>query len=388
MMKRTALLLVFLAGLSWGAKQRPGAVFLMIWPGARPTAIGGAFTAIADDASASYYNPGGLGLQENINLSLMHVNWLPGLVPDPDESMYYEYLGISAPFKNVGTFAFNGIYLTTGKMVAQTPDGSVIGTYTPFDLAFSLSYGREVIPKLSVGGGLKLIYSLLVPDYILEQLGMSAGGTALTWAVDAGVIYEPITNLRIGANLQNIGPNISYSVNPDDKGDPLPRMLRLGASYKPLSIMSSDTTQEQFEIVGLTITGDLTKVLVGMFPYDDPIQDTISFFRELGYEIGDTWRGMGLEISIFKEILSLRVGYFIDRTGARGGFLVEDEDGSEEHVALFPFLFSSNDYKLVRPGITYGIGVKYAGFQLDFGSDELIYDFETANRKFSITYTF
>jgi hypothetical protein len=382
MLKRTALLLVLVSGLAWGAGRRPGAVFLMIWPGSRPTALGGSFTAIADDASAAYYNPAGLGFQQGINLSLMHVNWLPELSPD----MYYEYLAVGAPFKGIGTFAFNGIYLTTGKMQAQYPDGSLLAEYTPFDLAFTLSYGRELTPKVAVGGGTKIIYSLLVPDWILERLGISGSGSALSWAVDAGVFYKPIKNLQLGAALQNLGPPISFSS--DAEKDPLPLMLRLGASYKPLSIISPDTTKERFEIVGLRITGDLTKVMVGMFPYDTPEADSIPFFQELGYELEDTWRGLGLELSVFKEILTLRAGYFFDKNGARGGFLVENETGSQEHLGLFPFLFGSSEGKLKRVGVTFGGGIKYKGFQLDVGIDEMIYDFETANRKFSLSYTF
>jgi len=37
-----------------------GAIFLMIRPGARPSGMGSAFCAIADDATATYYNPAGL----------------------------------------------------------------------------------------------------------------------------------------------------------------------------------------------------------------------------------------------------------------------------------------------------------------------------------------
>ncbi|MBD3286709.1 hypothetical protein GF359_08895, partial [candidate division WOR-3 bacterium] len=125
MIKRITLLLVLTAGLLPAAK-RPGAVFLMIWPGSRPTALGGAYTAIADDASAAYYNPGGLGFQKDINMSLMHVNWLPGLY----EGMYYEYLAVSSPFKKIGTFAFNGVYLTTGETPVTDANGNVITTYT------------------------------------------------------------------------------------------------------------------------------------------------------------------------------------------------------------------------------------------------------------------
>jgi hypothetical protein len=354
----------------------------MIWPGSRPTALGGSFSAIADDASAAYYNPAGLGFQKNIVISGSHVNWLPGLAED----MYYEYLAVSAPFTKVGTFAFNGVYLTTGETIVQDENGTVIGTYTTFDFSLGLAYGRELTPTFSVGGGLKLVYSFLAPEWVLDRLGIDAEGSALTWATDAGVLYRPFRRLYLGAALQNLGPPISFSSEPGGR-DPLPLMLRLGVSYKPLSILSKNTAQEQFEIVGLRLTGDITKVLIGMFPYDTPEADSIPFFRELGYEIEDSWRSLGMEVSIYREILTLRVGYFFDKNGARGGFVLE-EDNSTEHVGLFPFLFGKQEGTLEKVGITFGAGIKYAGFQLDVGVDELIYDFPTANRKFSLTYTF
>jgi hypothetical protein len=43
-----------------GAISEGGAIFLMIRPGARPSGMGSAFCAIADDATATYYNPAGM----------------------------------------------------------------------------------------------------------------------------------------------------------------------------------------------------------------------------------------------------------------------------------------------------------------------------------------
>lgn len=47
----------------------------MILPGARAQALGGAFTAVADDASASWYNPGGFGQLKSPGFSLTVNNY-------------------------------------------------------------------------------------------------------------------------------------------------------------------------------------------------------------------------------------------------------------------------------------------------------------------------
>ncbi len=55
----TSILLAILAVPSWGISEG-GAVFLMIRPGARASGMGSAFCAVADDATATYFNPAGL----------------------------------------------------------------------------------------------------------------------------------------------------------------------------------------------------------------------------------------------------------------------------------------------------------------------------------------
>ncbi|UCG91560.1 MAG: hypothetical protein JSV97_10835, partial [candidate division WOR-3 bacterium] len=56
--RNIVLLTVMLVGLG-SAAQRPGATFLLIPPGAQATAMAYAYTALADDASANYYNVAG-----------------------------------------------------------------------------------------------------------------------------------------------------------------------------------------------------------------------------------------------------------------------------------------------------------------------------------------
>ena len=54
------LLLLLLSLNAEAATLNSGAAFLKIGTGARPEAMGGAYTALADDVSALHYNPAGL----------------------------------------------------------------------------------------------------------------------------------------------------------------------------------------------------------------------------------------------------------------------------------------------------------------------------------------
>src|SRR5512138_925327 len=76
------------------ASWNPGAMFLLVWPTARSTALAGAMTGLADDPDAACFNPGGLGFQQSLGGCLSGGKWLPGLYP----GMYYTYA--SAGFGN------------------------------------------------------------------------------------------------------------------------------------------------------------------------------------------------------------------------------------------------------------------------------------------------
>lgn len=320
-----------------GAAQRPGAVFLLIWPGARATAMAGAFSAITDDATACYYNQAGLAFMERQNITLQHAPWLSGL----HEGMYYEYAAYIKPLK-IGALGLNIIYLTTGPVDVIDPGGNPLGTYTTFDISGGLNYGFKIGPQLGCGAGWKFIYSYLVAPWVfgrLPELGIKSGGIGITYAFDAGILYKPFDLASLAAVLQNIGPNIGYTET--GESDPLPYTLRLGLKLQPANS----------KVIKILITGEITKVLVGMFADKDN-----TFFENLKYELKEAWKGAGLEINYF-DFVQLRGGYFYDYEGKRIGF-------------------------------TFGGGIKVGGFSIDVGVDEEMYDFSTTNRKFSLSYQF
>lgn len=313
-----------------GAASQAGAIFLAIYPGARPNGMGTCFTAIADDAMSTYYNDAGMAFQNKTDITLMHANWLTGLYPD----MYYEYIGIVHELKGIGKIGANLIYLTTGETEAVDPDGNTIGRFKSFDLSFKVSYAAKFYENLSFGIGGKIIYSYLVPRWILEKIygpQEKGGGSGSSWAIDASLLYKsPIEGLDVGASLQNIGPNIKYLES--GESDPLPRTLRIGVAYSPLRTKTNK----------LTIMGELTKILVGVT-------------RNVSDEWADTWRGIGIEYTL-SEFLSIRGGYFWDVIGE-------------------------------RVGPTFGGGIRFANLEFDIGVDSEIYDFPTDNYRFSLYYS-
>lgn len=369
------------------ASQNPGAVFLMIWPAARPTGLGGAFTALADDASSVYYNQGGMAFLDGTHATLMHSNWLPGLYP----GMYYEYAGLTHRLEGYGNVGVNIIYLTTGETEVVNDRGEYLGRYTTFDVAVAGGYGYSVMPNLGVGVAAKFIYSFLVPDWVwqaMPELGIDAGGTGITWALDAGALYKPFKSLNVGLAFANIGPNIAYTSS--GESDPLPRMMRLGLAYYPVNN----------DMIDVAIVPEVSKILVGMF-YDST--GTKTFGRKLQEETRDAWKSLGVEVGAIDlgalaaepgaavektgKLLKVRLGYFEDLTGQRGGIVLE-KDGQTYHYGLGDVLTRKGLGSFKSIGLCFGAGFQYAKFTFDLSMDQLIYDFPTSNYKFSFSYQF
>src|SRR4051812_23561970 len=107
-MKKAAFLLTlatlalnsFLADLAQAASYGEASDLFTIGAGARSMAMGGAFTAVADDASAPYFNPAGLAYLDEHQLMVMHA-------PLYFDSSY-NYLSSANPFGDKwGTLALS-----------------------------------------------------------------------------------------------------------------------------------------------------------------------------------------------------------------------------------------------------------------------------------------
>src|SRR5471032_349554 len=75
-----------------------GAAFLKIGPGARPVGMGEAFTGVADDIHAIYWNPAGLGTLKHAEITGMHMQYF--------QSIQYEFAAFAYPTADRGTWGF------------------------------------------------------------------------------------------------------------------------------------------------------------------------------------------------------------------------------------------------------------------------------------------
>ncbi len=184
-----------------------GAQFLKVGVGARPLAMGSAFSALADDANAINWNPGALGMVKERNATLSYNS----LFQDQNQG----FIAYAHPLQEgMGTLAAGLNYLMISNIEKRAGDTATPdSTFNNNNFALNFSYAKPIRESLSVGGSLK---------YIRETLD-SFSGNAM--AVDAGALYHtPIENLDAGFTMLNLGTKIGP--------DPLPLTFKGGLAYR------------------------------------------------------------------------------------------------------------------------------------------------------------
>src|SRR5689334_2985131 len=103
-----ATISLFMAMPAHAAAGSEAASFLDIPVGGGPAALGSAYTALASDAYAPTWNPGGLGFVDSTQLAGQHLDYL--------ESIHYEYLSFVHPLAKGRALGGAVQYLGSGDM--------------------------------------------------------------------------------------------------------------------------------------------------------------------------------------------------------------------------------------------------------------------------------
>ncbi len=196
--------------------------FLRMGVGPRAVGMGGAFTAVADDIYAMYWNPAGLSLLKYNEISSMYNRWL--LDGSNNENIHTGYIGYVYPYKDIGAIGVSINYLDSGAITKtiENPDGSyggTDGTFKATDMVVSVAYSYVFSNRFLLGANVKAICS--------KYMDESAQG----YAIDVGGLYKIfIPNLTMGICVQNIGTKMKFIE--EDYG--LPLNVKAGLAYKIL----------------------------------------------------------------------------------------------------------------------------------------------------------
>ncbi len=258
--------------------------FLKINIGARAVAMGGAFTGLADDESALYYNPAGIAGYERTRFIAGYHNYFVDLQSG--------FLGIIRPLNEKLSLGGYVSYLSYGEFTRTDESGTILGEFGGGDLLAAFSIAARRGYNLSLGGTVKLIYES-VDEY-------SASGIA----VDLGARYSRYRDrLAFGVAVQNLGTQMSSLGNEKDR---LPLTFRGGVAVRPRDLP-------------ITLAGDV------IVPVDNDVVIAVGgeywelrpFYVRLGWnsfgsnyrtsDSDDSWAGVGIGVGL--EVRNLLFSY-------------------------------------------------------------------------------
>ncbi len=178
--------------------------------GSRGFGMGGAFVAIADDATATYWNPAGLPQLNSLTFS--ETNWLLQDIP----GLNVNYFTGAIPISQVGTIS--GGWLLQYANLEQGEPGTALHTSSDwYEHAFSLAAGRELWKKLWIFENTSLGFSL--DRYVLNSGELNGAGTGF----DLGFLTRFPYGVRFGFTARSLGA--------DMMGDKIDPEYRMGLGY-------------------------------------------------------------------------------------------------------------------------------------------------------------
>lgn len=215
-----------------------GAQFLKIWVEPRGAAMGGAFSAVANDATSLYWNPAGIAWVNRPSLIFSDVEWFADIRNN--------FIGYVLPSK-VGDLGISLTVLSMGKEEITTL-GEPNGTgeeWGAMSMAFGLTYGRWFTKEFAFGLSTKYIY-----ETILDA-------TSSGFLFDFGTLLYPRVwgSFRGSFVISNFGPDLSFHSGPlieemfregwpsgiapidvelQSASSPPPLCLKFGLAYDPI----------------------------------------------------------------------------------------------------------------------------------------------------------
>ena len=272
--------------------------WLSIPVGPRASALGGAFTAIANDASSVFWNPAGIAYTTGGNVFLSQTNWIADINVNAAAASYEA--------GNIGIFSVNFSSVNWGTIHGTRRDDEAssgfveTGDFSPTNWGVGLAYARKISDRFAIGGNLKYVY---------ENLGSGLTGTMgegkmytarmNLMTLDIGTIYNTgFKDLRLAMSLQNFSQERQYR----EEKYPLPLTFKFGLAMDLVSLWMQQSEHK------------VTLAVDAIHPRD--YSERMCFGLEYGFKNMIFLRG-GYKANYDEQDLTLGAGlqYMIDNLG-------------------------------------------------------------------------
>lgn len=208
-----------------------GLAFLKIGVGARAAAMGEAYVAVAQDPTATYWNPSGIANAPDLEFHASHNEWI--------SDVRYEYLAAVQGMRGQA-LGVHVALLHMGELEGRDDTGQFTESFRAYDFSAGATYARRVLRSVEVGATAKVLYER-IQDY-----------TTTGFAMDFGARYRtPVRGLTLAAAATNLGPEMKF----EQDAFLLPVAARIGAAYRTRALLQ-----------GLIVSSDLR------FPNDSDVK--------------------------------------------------------------------------------------------------------------------
>ncbi len=264
--------------------QRAGtaaAQFLKIGVGGRATAMGDAFIAVADDATALFWNPAGIVQFKDNQLTLSHIDWLVDI-----EHEFIGYVHKLNSSNSIG-IQFTSLHMNDMPVTTEFQQRGTGEFFTFSDMLFGVTYASRLTDKFSFGATLKYF------DETLDVLSMSG------ILIDFGTYYKiGIGSARFAVVVTNFGGQLtpSGSIKRDDG-----ELITDFQSFNPPTLFRIAYAQEIYE----NENSKLTTSIQLSHPNDN--SENLNIGLEYWWNKQIALRG-GYKLNVEEENISLGAG--------------------------------------------------------------------------------
>lgn len=295
--------------------------FLLIVPDARAGGMGDMGVATTADAFSLFHNPAKIAFSDRqIKTGLTYSPWLRNLTNDI-------FIGSGSyinRFSENSAWGADFKYFSLGKIDLTDNAGNPNGTINPNELVATGSYALKLSETFSMGVSLKYIRSNLA----FNGTAANALQPINSFAVDISGFYQSFEEnygnfngrYRIGFNIANIGPKVSYTPGQEDF---IPTNLKFGGGF--------DFILDDYNTI--TTTVEFTKLLVPT-PQPDGSDKKQGWIQGIFSSFGDAPGGFSEELKEFTYALGAEYLYN-NAFALRGGYFHESKTkGNRQYFTL------------------------------------------------------